>query len=171
MLAPIAALLICFCLTMDFRHVRCRQHSEFRVRGTTCMRRELLAPLQRIQQLLQRGLLHCPYENFSKMLRKAAGNFMGIDPAAQELLERSCFAVLVSTSLEKLWGRRVDSHEVAGCLTQHFGEVFGREMKQASLEELLNTLQRCEQLAPHTSGAAHPEFAVLPAADVPEVHR
>src|SRR5258706_392290 len=76
-----------------------------------------------------------------------------------------------ATSLEKLLSRRVDSHEVAGCLTQHFGEVFGREMKQASLEELLNTLQRCEQLAPHTSGAAHPEFAVLPAADVPEVHR
>jgi lipoyl(octanoyl) transferase len=76
-----------------------------------------------------------------------------------------------ATSLEKLLSRGVDSHEVAGCLTQHFGEVFGREMQQASPGDLLNTLQRCEQLAPHASGAAHPEFAVLPAADLPEVHR
>jgi lipoyl(octanoyl) transferase len=74
-----------------------------------------------------------------------------------------------ATSLEKLLSRRVDSHEVAGRLTKHFGEVFGRKMQQASLEELLNTLQQCEQ--PATPATEQPEFAVLPASEVREIHR
>jgi len=77
-----------------------------------------------------------------------------------------------ATSLEKLLNRRVDSHEVAGRLTKHFGEVFGREMQQASAEELLNTLQRYEQLAtPASDAPAQMEFAVSPASDVQRIHR
>ena len=77
-----------------------------------------------------------------------------------------------ATSLEKLLNRRVDSHEVAGRLTKHFGEVFGREMQQASAEELLNTLQRYEQLAtPASDAPAQLEFAVSPASDVQQIHR
>jgi lipoyl(octanoyl) transferase len=76
-----------------------------------------------------------------------------------------------ATSLEKLLSRRIDSRGVTSRLTQHFGEVFGREMQQASTEELLNTVQRCEQLAmPASDAAVQPEFAMLPAADVPQVH-
>jgi len=77
-----------------------------------------------------------------------------------------------ATSLEKLLSRRVDSREVAGRLAEHFGEVFGREMQQASMEELLNTLQTCEQFAtPATNAAALSEFAVPLPAGVPQVHR
>src|ERR1700726_2139741 len=77
-----------------------------------------------------------------------------------------------ATSVEKLLNRRVDSHEVAGRLTKHFGEVFGREMQQASAEELLNTLQRYEQLAtPASDAPAQLEFAVSPASDVQQIHR
>ena len=74
-----------------------------------------------------------------------------------------------ATSLEKLLSRRVDSHEVAGRLTKHFGDVFGREMRQSSPGELLNTLQHCEQLAmSKTDVAAEPEHAVPVAAGVPQ---
>jgi lipoyl(octanoyl) transferase len=77
-----------------------------------------------------------------------------------------------ATSLEKLLSCRVESREVAGRLTQHFGEVFGREMRQASLEELLDTLQRCEQLAtPTTEVAAQPEYAAALPAEAPQIHR
>jgi lipoyl(octanoyl) transferase len=76
-----------------------------------------------------------------------------------------------ATSLEKLLTHRIDSHEVAGRLTQHFGQVFGREMRQASPEELLSTLQSSEQLAMPTSNAlAQPEFAPIAASDVSHFH-
>jgi lipoyl(octanoyl) transferase len=70
-----------------------------------------------------------------------------------------------ATSLEKLLSRRVDSHDVAARLAQHFGEVFAREMRPASPAELLNTLQGYEQLAGRASDAdAQMELAVpLPA--------
>ncbi len=74
-----------------------------------------------------------------------------------------------ATSLEKLLSRRIDSHEVAGRLTKHFGEVFGREMQQTPPEELLTTLLRCEQRAmPANDVAAEPEHAVPVAAGVPQ---
>jgi lipoyl(octanoyl) transferase len=77
-----------------------------------------------------------------------------------------------ATSLEKLLSRRVDSHEVAGCLTKHFGEVFGREMQPTSPEELLSALQRWEQLAtPASDTTAQPELAPLPASDLSQIHR
>jgi lipoyl(octanoyl) transferase len=77
-----------------------------------------------------------------------------------------------ATSLEKLLSRRVESSEVAARLTQHFGEVFGREMRQTSLEKLLDTLQRCEQLATRNAETpAQPEFAAPMPAEVPQVHR
>src|SRR5256884_2569809 len=52
-----------------------------------------------------------------------------------------------ATSLEKLLGRSLDSKEVARRLAKHFGEVFGREMKKATREELLEKLERVEQQA------------------------
>jgi lipoyl(octanoyl) transferase len=50
-----------------------------------------------------------------------------------------------ATSLEKLLGRAVSIHEAAPPLAKHFGEVFGLTMKQASVPELLEQLQRFEQ--------------------------
>jgi lipoyl(octanoyl) transferase len=77
-----------------------------------------------------------------------------------------------TTSLEKLLSRRVDSPEVAARLTQHFGEVFGREMQPVTTEELLETLQTREQLAaPATDTTAQQQFAASAAADVPQIHR
>src|SRR6266699_1175533 len=52
-----------------------------------------------------------------------------------------------ATSLEKLLGRSLDSKEVARRLAKHFGEVFGREMKKAAREELLEKLEHVEQQA------------------------
>jgi lipoyl(octanoyl) transferase len=52
-----------------------------------------------------------------------------------------------ATSLEKLLGRSLDSKEVERRLTKHFGEVFGREMKEAAREELLEKLEHVEQQA------------------------
>ncbi|PYU80341.1 MAG: lipoyl(octanoyl) transferase [Acidobacteria bacterium] len=52
-----------------------------------------------------------------------------------------------ATSLEKLLGRSLDSKEVARSLAKHFGEVFGREMKKAAREELLEKLEHVEQQA------------------------
>jgi lipoyl(octanoyl) transferase len=77
-----------------------------------------------------------------------------------------------ATSLEKLLSRRLDSQEVAGRLTKHFGEVFGREMQHTSPEELLAALQGWERLATLASdAAAQPEFAPLPASDLSQIHR
>jgi len=51
-----------------------------------------------------------------------------------------------ATSLEKLLGRAVRLEDVAPKLARHFGEVFGLEMRAASREELLATLEVAEQL-------------------------
>jgi lipoyl(octanoyl) transferase len=48
------------------------------------------------------------------------------------------------TSLEKLLGRGADSREVAARLTQHFGQVFGLDMRAASQDELLELLRQAE---------------------------
>jgi lipoyl(octanoyl) transferase len=79
-----------------------------------------------------------------------------------------------ATSLEKLLSRRVDRREPADRLTKHFGGVFGFDMRQASLAELLSTLQDCEGLAASAASdaAAHePGFAVAKTASVPQIHR
>src|SRR6267378_2171932 len=52
-----------------------------------------------------------------------------------------------ATSLEKLLGRSLDSKEVERRLAKHFGEVFGRQMKKAAREELLEKLEHVEQQA------------------------
>jgi lipoyl(octanoyl) transferase len=66
-----------------------------------------------------------------------------------------------ATSLEKLLSRGVNSHEVAGRLTNHFGEVFELEMQPASSQQLLDMLQRCEQPAAVPDDAsAQAEFAI-----------
>src|SRR5882757_7223116 len=52
-----------------------------------------------------------------------------------------------ATSLEKLLGRSLDSQEVERRLAMRFGEVFGREMKKAAREELLEKLEHVEQQA------------------------
>jgi lipoyl(octanoyl) transferase len=73
-----------------------------------------------------------------------------------------------ATSLEKLLGRAVDSREVTAPLTKHFGEVFGLNMQQAR-RELLETLERREQVAAaESSAAAQAEISVPVAADVPQ---
>jgi lipoyl(octanoyl) transferase len=51
-----------------------------------------------------------------------------------------------ATSLEKVLGRRADRSEVAPKLSKHFGDVFGLEMKAASREGLLESLQQFEQI-------------------------
>jgi lipoyl(octanoyl) transferase len=77
-----------------------------------------------------------------------------------------------ATSLEKLLSRRVDTNEAGSRLSQHFGEVFGLEMRQASPEELLHALQAFEQLAtPATETAAKPEFAASEVSNAPQIHR
>ncbi len=52
-----------------------------------------------------------------------------------------------ATSLEKLLGRGVDSHEVAQKLARHFGEVFERRMVPMSLDEF-------EAMLPERGGRA-----------------
>jgi len=50
-----------------------------------------------------------------------------------------------ATSLEKLLGRSVKREEIAPRITEHFGEVFGLELKATSRTELLEELQQAEQ--------------------------
>jgi lipoyl(octanoyl) transferase len=50
-----------------------------------------------------------------------------------------------ATSLEKVLGRRVEPSEAAPRLVQHFGQVFGLEMRNASRDDLAESLQRFEQ--------------------------
>lgn len=50
-----------------------------------------------------------------------------------------------ATSLEKLLGRAVDKAEVAARIARHLGELFGRELKGASKEELLKKIEFAEQ--------------------------
>ena len=51
-----------------------------------------------------------------------------------------------ATSLEKLLGRGVNLREVAPKIVRHFGEVFGLEMRVSPREELLEKLERVEQM-------------------------
>jgi len=51
-----------------------------------------------------------------------------------------------ATSLEKLLGRTVKVGEVTPKIARHFGDVFGLEMTAGSREELLEKLERAEQL-------------------------
>jgi len=73
-----------------------------------------------------------------------------------------------ATSLEKLLSRKVDCREAAVRLTKHFGEVFELKMQHTSPEELLEMLQRREQLAATSDAAAQPEFPTPLAAKVPQ---
>ena len=50
-----------------------------------------------------------------------------------------------ATSLEKLLGRAVETAEVAPRFAPHLGELFGRQLKEASKEELLKMLDHAEQ--------------------------
>jgi lipoyl(octanoyl) transferase len=51
-----------------------------------------------------------------------------------------------ATSLEKVLGRAVKRNEAAPKLVEHFGEVFGREPRQASREELFAALEQFERV-------------------------
>lgn len=51
-----------------------------------------------------------------------------------------------ATSLEKLLGRAVKVAEVTPKIARHFGDVFGLEMVAATREELLEKLERAQQL-------------------------
>jgi lipoyl(octanoyl) transferase len=50
-----------------------------------------------------------------------------------------------ATSLEKVLGRAVKRNEAAPKLVEHFGEVFGREPRQTTREELFAALERFER--------------------------
>ncbi|HKW34761.1 MAG TPA: lipoyl(octanoyl) transferase LipB [Candidatus Acidoferrum sp.] len=50
-----------------------------------------------------------------------------------------------ATSLEKLLGRSVKKAEVAPRIARHLGELFDRELKETSREELLKKLESAEQ--------------------------
>jgi lipoyl(octanoyl) transferase len=50
-----------------------------------------------------------------------------------------------ATSLEKLLGRSVKREEIAPRIAEHFGEVFGLELKATSRTELLEELQQAEK--------------------------
>jgi lipoyl(octanoyl) transferase len=52
-----------------------------------------------------------------------------------------------ATSLEKVLGRAVKRNEAAPKIVEHFGEVFGREPRHATREELLAALEKFEQQA------------------------
>jgi lipoyl(octanoyl) transferase len=51
-----------------------------------------------------------------------------------------------ATSLEKLLGRAVSSHEAALKVVRHFGDVFGLEMAAGTREELMPRLETAEQM-------------------------
>jgi len=65
-----------------------------------------------------------------------------------------------ATSLEKLLGRGVDSREVAARLTQHFGQIFGLDMRAASQDELLELLREVELSRSGAATVALPILAV-----------
>jgi lipoyl(octanoyl) transferase len=54
-------------------------------------------------------------------------------------------ADLKATSLEKILERSIERKEVAPQLVNHFGEVFGLEMKQSSRQVLLEKLEQAER--------------------------
>ena len=65
-----------------------------------------------------------------------------------------------ATSLEKLLGHSVDSHEVAARLTQHFRQVFSLDVQAASLDSLLELLRQAELSQEVARPAAQPILAV-----------
>jgi lipoyl(octanoyl) transferase len=52
-----------------------------------------------------------------------------------------------ATSLERVLGRHIGAEEVKPHLVEHFGEVFERDMREVSLEELRNTINMMESSA------------------------
>jgi lipoyl(octanoyl) transferase len=62
-----------------------------------------------------------------------------------ELIVPCGIAERKATSLEKVLGRAVRRNETAPRLVEHFGEVFGREPRQTTREELLAALERFER--------------------------
>jgi lipoyl(octanoyl) transferase len=64
-----------------------------------------------------------------------------------ELIVPCGIAERKATSLEKVLGRAVKRNEAAPKLVEHFGEVFGREPKYVTREELFAALERFEQQA------------------------
>ena len=63
-----------------------------------------------------------------------------------------------ATSLEKVLGRVVDPSLATARLAQHFGGVFGLEMRSASRGELFDKLQECEESA-SAAALAQPHLA------------
>ncbi|MFY9530872.1 MAG: lipoyl(octanoyl) transferase LipB [Candidatus Acidiferrales bacterium] len=57
-----------------------------------------------------------------------------------------------ATSLERILSRAVQPEEVAPLLVQHFGDVFGREMRAVSRGELQEALRETEPLAAVVAG-------------------
>jgi lipoyl(octanoyl) transferase len=62
-----------------------------------------------------------------------------------ELIVPCGIAERKATSLEKVLGRAVKRNEAAPKLVEHFGEVFGREPRQTTREELFGALERFER--------------------------
>ena len=62
-----------------------------------------------------------------------------------ELIVPCGIAERKATSLEKVLGRAVKRNEAAGKIVEHFGEVFGREPKATTREELFAALEKFER--------------------------
>jgi lipoyl(octanoyl) transferase len=62
-----------------------------------------------------------------------------------ELIVPCGIAERKATSLEKVLGRAVKRNEAATKIVEHFGEVFGREPRQATREELFAALEKFER--------------------------
>ena len=62
-----------------------------------------------------------------------------------ELIVPCGIAERKATSLEKVLGRAVKRNEAAPRLVEHFGEVFGREPRPATREELFAAVERFER--------------------------
>jgi lipoyl(octanoyl) transferase len=62
-----------------------------------------------------------------------------------ELIVPCGIAERKATSLEKVLGRAVKRNEAAPTIVEHFGEVFGREPRQTTREELFSALEKFER--------------------------
>jgi len=62
-----------------------------------------------------------------------------------ELIVPCGIAERKATSLEKVLGRAVKRNEAATKIVEHFGEVFGREPRQSTREELFAALEKFER--------------------------
>jgi lipoyl(octanoyl) transferase len=62
-----------------------------------------------------------------------------------ELIVPCGIAERKATSLEKILGRAVKRNEAATKIVEHFGEVFGREPRQTTREELFAALEKFER--------------------------